>query len=305
MPTGPDGVWLAANAQRSRLEAIARRRGLGEQEAQDVASETILRAACAPDLDLERAGAWMSVVAQRLSADVHRRRPTQALLARVHHLEVTQADELGAVDDRFEAAWVASVVATLPEAQRDILQRVADGAGAGAVAQSTGRTYKSVESCLSRARRQVRHALEATLGVLAVLAGGARPRLRLAAPTVTVAAACLAVAVHVGRPPADTEVEAEEPPAARSHVVQTAVRAAPPVRHHPTPAPVRRAVAPAVVAPAPAPAQALGPVEASGVTVERKRGDESLVESVLWCLSEGLTISPERVGCPEPDALSP
>ena len=286
----------------SRLVAIALRRGLDVEEAQDVASEAILRAGSAPDLDLERADAWMSVVVQRLSVDVHRRRPTQAQLARVHHHEVPDLDEASAVDDREEAAWVATVVAGLPDAQRDVLHLVAAGAGPAAVAQSTGRSYKSVESCLSRARSHVRHALEATLAVGGALAAGLRPRLRFAAPALTVAA-FLGVAVQLGGPPAGaaaTVVRGPETAAGTTGqpagVPHSAARARARAVHTSRPAlPV-----------AALPPQAVGPLRHSRIAVERQRGEESFVGSALWCLREGLTISPERVGCPEPDdALSP
>lgn len=72
--------WMAAHALRSQLERVARRQGLGEAE--EVASEAILRAARHADLDLDRLHSWTTVVARHLAVDVLRQRPSRAVLGR-------------------------------------------------------------------------------------------------------------------------------------------------------------------------------------------------------------------------------
>ena len=72
--------WLAAHAYRDQLLAAGRRAGLSRHEAEDVASEAIMRAAAKEDLDLTRVSRWLKVVAANLGTDVARRRPRAAFL---------------------------------------------------------------------------------------------------------------------------------------------------------------------------------------------------------------------------------
>ena len=174
--------WMAAHALRGQLERVARRQGLTEAEAQDVASETILRAARHAELDLDRLHSWATVVVRHLAVDVLRQRPSRTVLGRLHCQEPVAAVPSGRVDDAAEARWVATVVRRLPIRQRLVLEQRAAGHPPRDIARRLGTSDIAVESLTSRGRSTVRRALTATLGAVAAGAAMARHGVAPATP---------------------------------------------------------------------------------------------------------------------------
>jgi RNA polymerase sigma factor (sigma-70 family) len=297
-------AWLAANACREQLLRAGLRAGLDRQDAEDVASEAILRAAAKPDLDVDRVHSWLKVVANNLAADVVRRRRGREWLTRLHHYEPQPAPPSDRVDEVSEAEWVAQLVGTLPPRQRLVLEHRASGRSPREIAQIMGCTDKMVESLTSRARKTVRTALAATLGALAPILGFAR-RGSTAATVPALALVCfLAVAPPYGAPPSlsDSPLERRTPDSpTRSTAVAEDRRSAQQLSMAGTPS--ARPAAPATTAVAAAPSrQRVGGVDVgiasyTGAEHTRAEGDRTLIQSVGDCIKRGLVVTPTHVGC--------
>lgn len=300
----PEDRWSFLHAMRGQLIAQARASGLTAEEAEDVASEAILRAARQQDLDLERAAGWLRVVARRLAVDVFRQRPSPRLLERLDGHAAHAVHPQEAVDDRLEAQWVAGIVRALPARQRFVLEERAAEARFEDIADRLGTPYKTVESLASRGRATVRRALASTLGLTAALATGLRRSARPAAGVLVASALPAgAIAATVALSPAGP---AHDTSATRLPVRLTVES----VDKTPRPAPVRvrRATAPAsssYALPRPHPREAvsalpagrIGPVQHGGVSADRTRGDETLTQTAVRCLREGPSVSLSWVGC--------
>lgn len=304
----PEQRWVVADALRPQIIALLRRRGHSAADAEDVAAETVIRAACKADLEPERAHAWMSVVAVRLGIDEVRRRPRAEHLLRLAH-SVAQPDvPQSLVDDRQEAAWVARRVAELPTRQRLVLEQRAEGVGPALIAERLGCSYKTVESLTSRARSTVRAALAAAGCLLgSALALGRRAPLA-GAPAVLAAFGAAAALTSPAAPSgggselwgrtapvhtAQVSPATSEAVGASTHQVQTAARHATGLlRAHRTA--TRASTTPVAAAEA----------RVSAVTVERTGSDESPVTSAVRCLRKGIVITTPEVGCPPPDQAS-
>lgn len=157
--------WLAANACRGPLLRAGVRAGLTRHEAEEVASEAIIRAAQKADLDVDRVHHWLKVVSNNLATDLLRGRRGSAWFSRLQHFEPESESPCDRIDDMAEAVWVAGVVAQLPPRQRLVLQHRASGRSPGEIAQIMNCTDRMVDSLTSRARRTVRTALTATLAL--------------------------------------------------------------------------------------------------------------------------------------------
>ncbi len=299
--------WDALFSLRSDLVAQVRGLGLSFEDAEDVASEAILRAALKPDLDIDRAGGWLRVVARRLAIDSFRRRERCAAYD-VTAIDSCQPSPQDDVDDRLEAAWVAGVVESLPVRQRIVLQRRSEQMTPESIADAMGCTYKTVESLTSRARTSVRRALSATLGLVAgaqvvvrrgIGLNGGMQAVAVAASIPLVAGTFLAVtppaeaivthrAAFAAAPPAFDEVQHRGTEAWQSVASPVAWMRAP---TSPTAAREERS-AHVHVAPA-----TTGPVTHGGLSTTREREDETLLETTLRCVREGPTVSVNTVGC--------
>lgn len=299
--------WDALFSLRSDLVAQARALGLSLEDAEDVASEAILRAALKVDLDIERAGGWLRVVARRLAIDTFRRRERCAAFD-VTATDARQPAPQDDVDDRLEAAWVAGVVEGLPARQRIVLQRRSEEMTPESIAAAMGCSYKTVESLTSRARTSVRRALAATLALVAgtpvvvrrgVGLSGGMQVVTVAASIPLVAATLIAVtptaeaiathhAAFATAPRAFDEVQHRGTEAWQSVASPVAWMQAP---TSPTAASEERS-AHVHVAPA-----TTGPVTHGGLSTTRDREDETLLETTLRCVREGPTVSVDTVGC--------
>lgn len=290
--------WHAAHSHRGDLVAQGISRGLSRQDAEDVASESILRAAAKDDLDVDRAGGWLRIVAHHLAVDLHRSAPSERVRQRLQHASVDFVEPQTAIDDRLEAEWVASVVEGLPDRQRRALHYRAAGFTVEEIAERMGSSYKTVESLISRARSAVRKAIGATLGLLGLLLSGQRRGLGSSAASVAVVVS-FTVWCAIGQGPGARGSEPGAEPFATA-----VLRTAPQHETAPLQASGSRASAsvPAVAIGSTSSARVLapgkaGPVKHGGASVTRSRQNESLVTSVQRCLANGVALDPEHIGC--------
>ncbi|HVF06080.1 MAG TPA: sigma-70 family RNA polymerase sigma factor, partial [Frankiaceae bacterium] len=180
---GDERRWAAVCAHRERLLRIARARVDDPHDAEDCVQEAMLRCVEFADLDEERLGQFLTTVTVRLCADVHRGRARgERLASRLSAFWGTDPGPEDAVCDRAESAWLSGRLAALTPHQRQIVEARAEGLSCGAVADRLTVPYTTVESALARARRSLRAALDATLGIVPapgwlrlrrLLAGGA------------------------------------------------------------------------------------------------------------------------------------
>jgi RNA polymerase sigma factor (sigma-70 family) len=292
------------NSYRGDLIAQALSRGLTREEAEDVASECILRAALKDDLDLEHPGGWLRRVAFHLAMDTHRARTGTRHVHRLAGTVDLVHDPSAEVDDKDEAAWVGRLVCELPERQQAVLRHRAAGLTVGETAQAMGTSYKTVESLTSRARSSVRRALAGTLSGAGLLWGWCRRAGRLPAE-VPGAVALAGLTLGAWTAPALA-------PDARPAVVSAAV----PTRHVEAAPPAAVALVPGqegvparktlVHRPAAVRYVALlgsgsvGPVAHGDARLSRTRNDEPLLRSLETCLAAGPVVGADRLGCAQP-----
>lgn len=238
-----DDRWMLVWPHRERLLVIARRRA--GDDAEDIVSEAMIRAATFDGLDPERVGQFLTSVVTRLCADEAYRR-SLALRKRAAMLPVAD-DPLAVVLDADEARYLASV--RLTERESTILRARMHGLFPSEVAASLGMTIPAAKKALERARRKIVAAWRTTLGVIGALrlrrvlpAGGAMAvalatlvlRLALQAPTSE------DVAFTMPRPALATATAAVRPVRSASPVIARAnTRSEPrPVAASPGPAPL-------------------------------------------------------------------
>jgi RNA polymerase sigma factor (sigma-70 family) len=163
-------VWCAVLAHHTRLLAIARHGGCDPDQARDVAQEAMLRAATTLDVDVDRVGALLTVIARRLTTDVHRRRASDALLVQQRRLRPGDApSHEDQVCDHAEARWLQEETRRLPAGERTALSARVAGTTAAATALDMDVSAKAVEAMVRRARLRLR-ALAVASWALAVLA---------------------------------------------------------------------------------------------------------------------------------------
>ena len=300
MDASHGALWAEISAHRGRLMRLAQSRGLSADDAEDCVSEAMLRCVEFERLDQERLGAFLTTVTIRLCADGHRARKYRDRLTHRLSAEPTihpAADD--AVCDQAEATWLAAQIDGLPARQQAVVYARAEGLSAAEIAERLRMSRTAVESQIARARAALRSVRVASWGVLlprwrAVVAGGASlsAALLLSVPA-------LDPPEHVRRPPAGPAVAAPEAP----HAIATAVgtRVARPVRRGVAKVrPVVRRLpsgAPVTIPADPAPWIRVG-----DATVGPDRGydEDSEVERVEQCVTYGIEIDSERIGCRTP-----
>lgn len=149
----PPARWDVLLVHRDRLLTLARRRGCTDDDAQDVVQEALLRTASHPDLDHERAGAFLTATVRRLVIDGHRHRHRQQRLA--DHAALRPQPEPShedAVCDHAEGAWLRQQTTELRPRERAALLARADGHTGVRIAADLGVTVKAVEMITRRGR---------------------------------------------------------------------------------------------------------------------------------------------------------
>lgn len=294
--------WELLHAMRSELVSQARGRGLTLVEAEDVASEAVMRGGVQCDLDLTRARGWLRVVAQRLAVDAYRTRVPPAVVSRVGHQEVLDHDPHSAVDDRLEARWVAQLIEALPARQQQALHLRAAGGSLDEIADALGVSYKTVESLLSRARTTVRTAVSAAVAVLVGFVLCVR-RVARPAPSVVLASVLALGTLAAMQPatgsPGPSSVEdvgvltlQDDGPARRT------LRSERQDRTSTAPAPTLSATPEEKRTTQIVPSGHVGSVRHGTVSVTRSRDDETMLETVQRCVQERPRVSTTQIGCP-------
>jgi DNA-directed RNA polymerase specialized sigma24 family protein len=186
--------WALVLPHRDRALRVALARTRNRAEAEDIASEALLRVVTVPVLREETVAGLVSTVAIRLALDGHRSEASgRRLTARYGELPLPAADEV--VLDNSEASWLHSVVKDLLPLEREVLLHRAAGHTNASAAEVLGVTYKSVASAYTRARTSVRNAWRSTLGISIWVTAGFR-KLR-AKPTAKAASLAGAAATYL------------------------------------------------------------------------------------------------------------
>lgn len=287
--------WERAWEEVPRLLRIAGRRSLNRYDAEEVVQEAILRCVTHPGLDPDRLAAMLTTVTVRLCVDRLRDRlAAERATARMH---VPRPNDVESVADVI--CLVAEAANLAGHERAAVLGRLL-GLTVQETADALGVTYKAAESALDRARRKLRAAWTATLGVL----GWLRPRLRVGTPATAATAAAgavLAVASVLAAAPSVRAVAGDDLGSAAFRPAAYQQRAPlPPATwmRRPQSQSGRRAAAspvPRSVGPTSEPAVVTPAIEAGPVRKEPARawidGDEPLEQRIVRCASHGVELS--------------
>lgn len=301
-------LWSALLHERGRAYRVARARGASPQDAEDCAQEALARVAAMPDVDLDRVGPLVGVVASRLAVDVHRRdQRDRGVLQRSDVAQLIHAAPEQAVCDAAEARWLWSRLDGLAPRERQAIELRAGGRTVTEIADALGVTYKAAENVLRRARSRMREVWRSTAALLGVLWGGrARPR---DAALLSVPVALVVVLALLSEPAtsADGDPQTGAPPL--SQVVDgpptRALPLAPDGATPPARPPVVTSIAPAAdppslddVRPVPmVPPVDAGVVRYEGGHFEEIHPEETFAETVERCVREGVVVSVTEVRC--------
>lgn len=310
------GRWSLVLPHRDRLIQLVRTRLAGHPvaDAEDVAHETLLRAATFPGLDPERVGPFLTTVALRQCADLHRAKAREASALRRAHTPYPSEDVAEAVCDSLQGAWLMREAAALPGQQAAVMIATAHGEERAHTAVRLGATLKALESAAARARRSLRATATLGISVFGVIARRRVVRLGMRHRGVAGAGAAVAMATAVTLLPAWTQTPGQAiaaPPnghawSARHHHWAPVVDSI----HQRRPSGNREALeAPShpvgrgdgstdgvktMAATPPVP----GPLHGTGASVQHSHPDKNVVESLEDCINGGLQIGPSMIGCP-------
>jgi DNA-directed RNA polymerase specialized sigma24 family protein len=306
-------AWLALVAQRERIIAMGLARGLGPDDAEDCAQETILRVAARyPAIPAEDLPKLVAVIGKTVAADVHRARLQRArVAARLTALDRRAGDDVAdTVVLRRVAHLLTGHIRQLPERERDVLAYRASGYSAGDTASALGVSYKAVDSAYTRARNRLRLiklvGLGWLVGFLRRLRNQATPVATAAVTSVAITLVGLYYLVPWSPPRSSTQGQSPSPsPTAPSAVLElfSPPPVAPPVY---APPPAGAPTSPGAPHPAAGPVTlaSTGPVHvggahAGGVAVLEYTNPRPFAGAVLHCLvGGGLQLGPDTYGCP-------
>lgn len=310
--------WALAWAHRDELLAVARRRMVCREDADDVVNEAMLRAVEFDGLDESRIAAWMTRVVVNLCTDAARDRARTGKRWRYAvMMDMSAPSPEDLVVDRAAAATACTRLSDLPTAQREAVLLRADGLPVGQVAAQLGVGYKAAESLLSRGRAALNAAL---IAAIAGILGGLRTVKRGAVPVSGMAAAALVIATWPPQPEAPVTgggvaaADQVAPAANAAAALPSQARAvpgpaAPPARSESGQLTEPRAVADHegrstrdVVTPVGADAAGVK-VTVGGATAEEH--ERAWEEELISCVLNGELVTPEYIGCPPPDDSSP
>lgn len=156
-PVDAPAHWNALVPHVPRLLRLARRRLPTLQDAEDCVQETLIRAACAGNLDQSRAGPFLTTVLINLCADHGRARSIRTrLLERIAYV-TNDAPPDESICDLAEARWLSDRAdRVLPTQERNVLRARAAGLTVRQAAEQLGITVKAAETALTRARKTLR-----------------------------------------------------------------------------------------------------------------------------------------------------
>lgn len=298
----PASRWQLMHGHRDSLIAAVALHCADRADAEDCVHDAFLQVVQRPDVDPDRLGGLLRTVALRRAIDTRRHRIRHGdALGRLGPAWTAAPDELAL--DRCEAVHLAGVVRGLPSGQRRAVAARAAGIEPRETAARHGVPAKSVHLALARARATLRAAVGPALGWLLWLRRQfVSPRAHLA-PVALVAVAGFVLLFRLDQP----NVRMSHAAAARAPVLRTgSASAAPPA----PPAASVHAAAPhdrvATAAPSRSSREApefhavLGApgVAGVGVTLSKRRPDQSFLQSVDACLAPGgLSVDLHHAGC--------
>ena len=287
--------WSLIAAHRERLMRIALRRCATREDAEDIVSEAMVRAATFEDLDESRLEQFLTTVTIRLCADLHREsaRRGRAFVKLAGDPQVEDGPEeyLVAATDH---AVLGTAFAALPDRQRAVLADRAHGLSVTQIAGRHALSYKAVESALARARGALRAALASTLGAAVLAARALKPR-RIATVAIP-AVAALAVIATVLRTPLfhspSTQAADPGPDVVATSAANEARHPAVPARQPGRAAPARTTQPPATAGPAKRPPAkeyqkfTVGDdPDLAQVTVTQQKGYDWVPDAVQRCIN--------------------
>lgn len=148
-----------------RLKGMLMRSGMSGAAAEDVVQDvmlTIWHKAHLYDESRARASAWIYRIARNRQIDVIRRRPRPVpdeMIAEAETRESPEADALVGLEQ--EAAQLRQALETLPEAQREIIERAYVGELTQAeIREATGLALGTIKSRIRLALEKLRHELK-------------------------------------------------------------------------------------------------------------------------------------------------
>jgi RNA polymerase sigma factor (sigma-70 family) len=309
-------IAQAAWEERPHLLRIARNRALSEADAQDVVSEAMARALEASDsLDRARVGAWLTAVTVNLCADLgrDRRRLHKRIRFAVQHGTPPPSIE-SVVVDRVSAATVVPLLSRLPAEQWRALALRADGHAVAEIASRLDVSEKAAESLLSRARTAARAIVSAASAVVALVLLVVR-RTRPTAVAASSAAFTLALAAPFLAPSYDhghANVLRSVPSVLSSTTARAGLGRLPAMRfvlarthgrfaHAES---MSRAHRPGHTFRRPLVVNA-GPVTVRNDGSNMQRPNENLLQSLQRCITDGVEVSAEYVGCKHARSVRP
>lgn len=312
-------TWDLAWAERDALLAVARVRCLSAVDAEDAVSEAIVRSAEVSGLDPARLGGWLTTVTMRVCVDAARDRARHdRRVAYESRLGAITEDPATAICDRAEAEWATSRLGELPARQQRALLLKAKGHDLASIARELGVSDRVVDGLLQRARASMRKMLaQATAAATGACTLWTATRRTVGPGSTAVATVAAVVAtITVGStwsparptplsvPPAVAAAASvatllPSPPATSSSIAVTARPEIAPLKAEPTSAAGGLATTQKQGSAQARPGAALTLGQASvrdeGSSV--RQPEQSFVHSLADCLSGGLRLDTETIGC--------
>lgn len=151
-----EDLWVTLDQHRSRLIVLSRQYGLTQHDAEDVASEALLRAAANHDtLDRERLAQFLTTVTRRICVDEIRRAHRQHLLPYRYGPQLDAPSPEDQVSLRSTLADALSR-ARLTATEASVVVMTAAGYRHLEIAKRLNLTSHASELALSRARHKAR-----------------------------------------------------------------------------------------------------------------------------------------------------
>ncbi|UMP06798.1 sigma-70 family RNA polymerase sigma factor [Amycolatopsis sp. EV170708-02-1] len=148
--------WREAAKLRGFLIRVAASRCSSSSDPEDIVHEALVRAACYPDLDLERLPQFLVTVVIRLCIDESRRTTVAVRMARDRRLfPASSQDPSESVCDRAEAQWLERRLANFSSRDRKLVSMVTDGLPSAEIARVLHITQQGTYSALYRIRRRI------------------------------------------------------------------------------------------------------------------------------------------------------
>jgi RNA polymerase sigma-70 factor (ECF subfamily) len=181
--------WDVLLQHRAALLRVARARTTCREDAEDCVQEALARAVEFENLDLDRAGAFLTTTTIRLTADLHRNRTRQRRIAhRVGGQAEVTGDLVEDITDHALARWLHQQTQALSEQEQAVLRARVAGDSSRDAALALGISVRAAESSLTRVRTKLQSAWLRVAVFLGALGLTARRTASVSLPLTAVAA---------------------------------------------------------------------------------------------------------------------